>query len=85
MCLLIKNSSFPCPLIWRPTRQLCYLFGLRDHRRLRAGSLSSEVQSYGSCIVPLYLPPESVSDRLWYMYVPPPLTPSYFPVPPVLV
>ena len=23
-------------------------------------------------MVPLYLPPESVSERFWYMYVPPP-------------
>ena len=36
-------------------------------------------------MVPLYLPPESVSERFSYMYVPPPLTPWYFPVPPVLV
>jgi hypothetical protein len=82
MCLLIKNSSFLARFIAPRANPV---FGPRDHRRLHAGSWSSEVQSYGSCIVPLYLPPESVSDRLWYMYVPPPLTPSYFPLPPVFV
>ena len=35
--------------------------------------------------MPLYRPPDSVSERFWYMYVPPPLTPWYFPVPLVLV
>src|SRR5262249_1019083 len=39
----------------------------------------------GNSIWPLYLPPESVSVRLSYVYVPPPLAPWYLPVPPVIL
>src|SRR3990170_4802296 len=42
-------------------------------------------RSQGSSSLPLNLPPERVSVRFSYMYVPPPLAPWYLPVPPVIL
>src|SRR6476620_8205888 len=48
-------------------------FGIRSSLRL----------NHGNSILPLYVPPERVSVKLSYMYVPPPLAPSNVPLPPV--
>src|SRR6476620_7904975 len=39
----------------------------------------------GNSILPLYLPPSSVSVSSSRVYVPPPLAPTYLPVPPVFL
>src|SRR6476646_9416016 len=52
-------------------------------RRYDRKSLS--VATQGNSIVPLYLPPNSVSVSSSSLYVPPPPVPSYLPVPPVFL
>ena len=67
----------------RHTRALGRSYGLnRRSVGLQEKQLRGRYRQ-GSSIVPLYLPPSSVSVSSSLVYVPPPLAPSYLPVPPV--
>ena len=67
------------------------IFALYAHRSDRRGRRRGDYPSHGaratqgSSILPLYLPPKSVSVRASYMYVPSPRMPSNLPVPPVFL